>query len=62
MAEQFGHDKPGDGPGPDFEEDNEEEDGDHADIAHPGKLALQEGVLGVTVPTQLSLIITNYFN
>lgn len=60
LAEQFGYDKPGDGPRPDFKEDDEEEDRNHADIAHPGKLALQEGALAVTVPTRLSLIITNY--
>lgn len=62
LAEQFGNDKPGDGPWADFKEDDEEEDGNHADIAHPGKLALREGALCVTVSTQLSLIITNYFN
>lgn len=59
LAEQLSHDKPGDGPRPHFEEDDEEEDCNHADIAHPGKLALQE--VGVTVPKQLPLIITNYF-
>ncbi|RLW00640.1 hypothetical protein DV515_00008584 [Chloebia gouldiae] len=42
LAEQLGYDKPGDGPRPHFEEDDEEEDCNHADIAHPGKLALQE--------------------
>lgn len=51
LAEQFSYDKPGDRPGPNFKEDDEEEDRDHADIAHPGKLALQEGALSVTVPT-----------
>lgn len=50
LAEQFGYNKPGDGPRPNFKEDDEEEDRDHADIAHPSKLALQEGALGVTVP------------
>lgn len=40
LAEQFGNNKPGDGPRPDFKEDDEEEDRNHADIAHPGKLAL----------------------
>lgn len=59
LAEQFSYDKPGDGPRPHFEEDNEEEDCDHADIAHPGKLALQK--IDVIVPKQLSLVITNYF-
>lgn len=54
LAEEFGYDKPGDGPGSDFKEDDEEEDRDHADIAHPGKLALQEGApLSVTIPTGL---------
>jgi len=62
LAEQFSYDKPGDGPGPDFKEDDEEEDCDHADIAHPGKLALREDALSVTVPTRLSLIIANYFH
>lgn len=59
LAEQLSYDKPGDGPRPHFKEDDEEEDCNHADVAHPGKLALQE--VGVIVTKQLSLIITNYF-
>lgn len=51
LAEQLGYDKPGDGPRPHLEEDDEEEDGDHADVAHPGELALQEDALGVNGPS-----------
>lgn len=51
LAEQFSHNKPRDGARPNFKEDDEEEDCDHADIAHPSKLALQEGALGVSPNT-----------
>lgn len=59
LAEQLSYNEPGDGPRPHFEEDNEEEDGDHADVTHPGELALQEDALGVMLPTRFSLIIAN---
>jgi len=35
LTEELGDDEPRDGPGPDFKEAHEEEDGRHADVAHP---------------------------
>lgn len=59
LTEQLSYNEPGDGPRPNFKEYNEEEDGDHADITHPGELALQEDALGIMVPTRFSLITAN---
>lgn len=40
LAEQLGHDKPGNGAGPDLEERHKGKDGDDADIRHPLQLIL----------------------
>lgn len=41
LAEQLGHDEPRDGTRTNLEEADEEEDGRHADVAHPRKFSLQ---------------------
>lgn len=41
LAEEFGHYEPGDGTGTDLEETHKEENGRHADVAHPRVIGLQ---------------------
>lgn len=41
LAEEFGHYEPGNGARTDLEETHKEEDGRHADIAHPRVISLQ---------------------
>lgn len=42
LAEQLGHDEPRDGARTNLKEADEEEDGRHADVAHPREAGLQE--------------------
>lgn len=42
LAEQLGHDEPRDGAGTNLKETDKEEDGRHADVAHPREAGLQE--------------------
>ncbi|TNN29117.1 hypothetical protein EYF80_060735 [Liparis tanakae] len=41
LAEQLGHQEPGDGPGPHLEERHEAEHGRHADVGHPAEPVLR---------------------
>lgn len=42
LTEQLGYDEPRDGAGANLEEADKEEDGRHADVAHPREVGLQE--------------------
>lgn len=42
LAEQLGHDEPRDGTRTNLKETDKEEDGRHADVAHPREVGLQE--------------------
>lgn len=46
LAEQFGHDEPWDGTGTNLKETDKEEDGRHADVAHPREFDLHTQVGG----------------